>query len=109
MADGFPGTIEQDYRSWFLNVESTDSNHDGVLDLVQGGTTAVRPTMSIIKVPNGIEITITGTVGQAYQLQATDRLLGSAWADLQPVTLTTSPQTVTLATAGSARFFQLKQ
>jgi len=109
MADGFPQTPEQDYVFWFLNVESTDANHDGILDLVQGGTTAVRPSMSAIRVPNGIEITVTGTVGQSYQLQTTDRLVANAWADLQAVSLTSSPQKITLQTSGSARYFQLKQ
>jgi hypothetical protein len=107
--DGLPATTEQDYQFWLFNVESEDANKDGIPDVVQGQVTVVRPNMSVIKVPNGIQITITGTVGQTYQLQSTDRLIPNSWTDVQPVTLTTSPLTLTLPMSGTQRFYQLKQ
>jgi hypothetical protein len=108
LGDGFLSTAEADYLDWFLIVNSADANRNGILDLVEGGA-ETRPTLEIVKGNNGIEITIHGTTGKTYQLEAVANIDSVAWQLLQSVTLAAATRTITLPPEGGRRFFRVRQ
>lgn len=109
--DGSWGTPQQDYQLWFAVLPATDSDSDGTPDLVEGGgVTPGRPSLAPRRVPQGMEITVTGTLGAVYTLQTADIVEAAAaqWTTLQTITMSSTAQTVVVPTSGMKRFFRLR-
>ncbi|MGZ8899523.1 MAG: hypothetical protein ACXW3Z_05455 [Limisphaerales bacterium] len=109
--DGFFLTSQPDYLDWFMVINSGDADGDGVLDLVDTGTTPVeRPTLGIARTTAGYEISIAGTSGKTYWLEYTSQVTDAAWPNHHVVTLTGPTQTMTVpADATGDVFFRLRE
>jgi hypothetical protein len=108
--DGYPATSDEDYHFWFLLIHSSDTNANGVLDLVESTPSSEElPSLEIWKAADGIEITLHGRVGATHTLQGTSSIAVGTWEDLQMITLSANTQTVKLESLGAMKFFRLKQ
>jgi hypothetical protein len=107
--DGYPATSEEDYHYWFLLIHSADANNNSVLDFVETTTSSERPRLEIRKVQAGVEISVAGPAGATYSLETANSLANASWSSLQAVTFTSSPQTIQAESAGTMKFFRLRQ
>jgi hypothetical protein len=109
-ADGYWASAEQDFQFWFLAVTSVDANGNDIPDLVETGVivTPNPPSMAAGKSPGAIQITITGTAGQTYELQSAEDP-GETWTKVQDVTLADGTASVTLQTSATHQFYRLTQ
>jgi hypothetical protein len=108
--DGDLASVEGDFHFWFLAVTSTDANGNDIPDLVETGVivTPNPPSMAAGKLPGAIQIMMTGTAGQTYELQGADAL-GDTWTKVQDVSLAGETASVTLESSGTHRFYRLVQ
>jgi hypothetical protein len=110
--DGDLSTLESDYTTWVLSIDdANDADKDGIPDFSDdpGASPPRAPTLAVSLTGSTVVFTVRGTVGRLHELQEATSLSSKDWATVQSVTLSTDPQTVSVARpAEGARFWRLR-
>jgi hypothetical protein len=97
--DGEPNTPAPDYTEWILSIDDpNDANHNQIPDFSDDPqlTGPRRPDLSLVLTATNLLLTISGDVGQTYQLQEAPAISNGVWQTVQSLTLTNDPQVVVL-------------
>lgn len=106
--DGLPATAAEDYNIWLIQLSVQDSNANGTPDFLEtGGTPTERPSLAIVRTPDGFTLTVTGTAGQRYTLEATPKI-ESGWEGFHTFTMSGPTESIAVPNDQSTRFFRLK-
>ena len=109
MVDGYLYTSGQDFPFWVALIDGADSDGDGTPDLIEGGAPpATPPSLSAVRVPSGIRITITGTAGSSYALEGATDITATTWNNLQTIILVSTTHTLTLPAGQPHQFLRLR-
>lgn len=93
--DGDPSTEEPDYGEWLVKItDARDTNGNGVPDLSDVVAPPMAPRLALRWDDKLLSLTITGEVGQYYDVEATPTLTQPGWTNALSVTLTNTTQTV---------------
>lgn len=105
--DGEPGTAGNDYYLWELSIDDTnDSDHDGIPDFSDDPSApAQKPQLTLTRGTTNLLLQITGSVGHQHTIQELASLSSTNWNAVTTVTLTNSPQTVSLPLPATAPKF----
>ena len=106
--DGYPGTGDPDFKFWLMTIESDDANNNQVPDMVEDAVPVDPPSLKAVRVPEGIQITITGTAGITYSLQRKVNW-ADEWTEAESVPLSSSTHVMVLPADGPGAFFRLEQ
>ena|SRR5436190_2538610 len=108
-ADGDPNSTEPDYVFWMLSIDDpNDANHNGVPDFSddpQVVSPPHPPKLGLTLTSTTVLISITGDVGRIHDVQQTFALPATNWQTVASVTLTNSPQPVSVASPASQAAF----
>jgi hypothetical protein len=104
------------YGTWILSIDDTnDVNHNGIPDFSDDPPSALpsRPSLTLRRTATNLWLTIRGDVGHVHQVQDSLSLPASKtatnWQTVLSVTLTNSPQDVSLPLPSSTtRFWQIR-
>jgi hypothetical protein len=109
-SDGDPTTFKP-YATWVLSITDTnDTNRNGIPDFSDDPVVvppARRPSLSLARGSGNLLLTIAGDVGHVHPIQETPSLSSPSWNTVQTVTLSSDPQTVTLALPTSTKFWRV--
>jgi hypothetical protein len=98
-ADGDPTTVTADYQIWVVSIDDTnDANANGIPDLSDDPTAVPQqgPRLGLVRSGGRLLLNITGTLGQSFNLQETASLSAN-WTNTTSLTLTNSPQVISLS------------
>jgi len=99
------------YANWVLSItDMTDTDHDGIADFSDDAQVVQQPRaprLSLSKNSSGVQLTISGDIGRVHQIQENPSLSPTSWQTVQSVTLSTDPQTVTLALPVGSKFWRV--
>jgi hypothetical protein len=104
------------YGTWMLSIDDTnDVNHNGIPDFSDDPPSVLpsRPSVTLRPTATNIWLTIRGDIGHVHQVQQSLALPSSRtatnWQTVLSVTLTNSPQDVSLPLPSAAtRFWQIR-
>jgi hypothetical protein len=109
-SDGLDFTYEP-FAYWVLSItDTTDTDHNGIPDFSDKGQVVQQPRpprLSLAKNSSGVQLTISGDLGHVHQIQENSSLNPTSWQTVQSVTLSTDPQTVTLALPAGSKFWRV--
>jgi len=105
--DGDPSTDLADYAIWYLLIsDSSDANGNGIPDLSDPVSAVAPPSLSVAVQGRLVVVTISGTVGQTYDVQQSTGLAPATWFLFKTVTLTNALQQLpAVAPSGSPLFW----
>ena len=108
LTDGDPSTSGQDFNEWMAFLDGADTDADGIPNLVDDPPPPViPPSLLVSRVPSGIRLTLSGTAGSTYLLEACPEVNGS-WSSVQTIILVTKTHSITLPSSAPGRLFRLK-
>jgi hypothetical protein len=99
-ADGDPTTPDPDYQVWALSIDDpNDTNHNGIPDFSDdvGGGLVQQPRLTLSQTNAALLLSVSGNVGQTYQVQQVSSLTQTNWTLVQSLSLTNNPQSIALA------------
>ena len=107
LTDGDLDTPEVDYEIFLMGIrDPNDVDRDGIPDLSdQGGVEPERPRLRVAWSGGGVELTLSGPVGAAYELQGLVVVPSTNWQTIDTITLTSSNHVVHLAPPSAATAF----
>jgi len=110
--DGDPTTATADYQVWVISIDdANDVNGNGIPDLSDDPAAAGELVLRLGLVRSGtqLQLSVSGDPGQTYDLQETSSLLPPNWAKSRSITLTNTPQNISLPPPATAtRFWRAK-
>jgi hypothetical protein len=98
------------YGTFFIGIDDpNDHDSDGIPDLTDPPANAAMPRLTLSWVGDGFMLGIEGELNQTFQLQTAPLLTADPdWTQVDSITLTNSPQTISLpSAAASAGFWRL--
>ena len=100
-ADGNPSTPAPDYLVWALSIDDTnDANHNGIPDFsddpAAGAPPPPAPVLALSWGSSNLLVSISGAIGHLHELQQAPSLPATNWQTVVSVTLTNSPQVISL-------------
>lgn len=106
--DGLPATGAEDYGLWIIQLSAQDANSNGTPDVIEtGGAPAERPSLDIIRTPDGFTLTVTGKAGQQYTLEASSQV-ETGWTAFHTFTMSGATEPIALSNDQVVRFFRIK-
>lgn len=109
-SDGNEWTFEP-YANWVLSItDLNDSDGDGIPDFSDDAQVVPPPRpprLSIATGPSGVQLSIAGDVGHPHEIQEAASLSNPNWQPVQTVTLSSDPQTVTLALPSGSKCWRV--
>ncbi|HEY5915657.1 MAG TPA: hypothetical protein VJA21_34155 [Verrucomicrobiae bacterium] len=108
-SDGLDFTYEA-YANWVLSItDLNDTDHDGIPDFSDDAQVVQprAPRLSVARDSSGVQLTIAGDVGHVHAIQETTSLSSPNWQPVESVTLSSDPQTVTLALPAGPKFWRV--
>jgi hypothetical protein len=98
------------YGTYFIGIDDpNDHDSDGIPDLTDPPGNAVLPRLALRRAGDDFVLEIEGELNQTFQLQTAPALTTDpGWTQVDSITLTNSPQTISLPSpTASARFWRL--
>lgn len=106
--DGDLDTAEDDYYDWVLSIDDpTDSDGDGIPNFSDDPASVEprRPSLSLQRDTHQLLLTLSGDVGRLHHILESTNLTTGNWRTNLSLTLTSDPQTVSLAPSASGPCF----
>jgi hypothetical protein len=105
--DGEPNTAGDDYYLWEMLIDDTnDVDHDGIPDFSDDPSAPTqKPVLNLTRGSTNLLLKITGSVGHLHTIQEVGSLKSTNWVTVTSVTLSNSPQTVSLPLPSTAPKF----
>ncbi len=97
-----------DYYTWVISIhDPNDSNANGVPDFsdTSGLPPPSKPTLALKNSGASLSMLLNGTVDRLHEIQLVDSLSSTNWQTIQSVTLTQSPQAISLPLPATSTAF----
>jgi hypothetical protein len=106
-----PGTADADFQTWMLSIDDTnDVNQNHIPDFSDNPPSPLprRPSLSLALGSSNLRLSISGDVGHSHVVQEATTPNPTNWLTVTSVTLTASPQVVTLPlVSAKAKFWRV--
>lgn len=107
--DGDLSTSVEDYDFWWLRIDDpNDTNGNGIPDFSDTPSQAVSPLLDLRRDGDKLLLSITGQIGQTYDLEHSEVIVPANWSVLDRITLTNNPQVTEIALPSGPSFWRLK-
>jgi len=110
--DGDPNTADPDYYTWILSIDdANDADADSIPDFSDdpASTGPSAPSLGLSLGSTNLNLSISGTVGRSHEIQEISSLSQTNWTTTTTITLTNSPQVVSLPLPnGPTRFWRVR-